>query len=213
MNEHKNQRMADVIRMLMLTGARRGEVLNATWDQFDLERAVWTKPAATTKQRKLHRTPISGAAVQLLRIIRARVPKECPWVFPGDANGKPVQEIKRFWHNVRKQAKLTDVRIHDLRHTFASLLVSGGMSLPMIGKLLGHTQVQTTQRYSHLFDDPLRVGLNHIGEMLRPKLKLVANGDEANKEAAGANAAVAQLSPGASWPVCAHPGPAIKLSS
>ena len=80
-------------------------------------------------------------------------------MFPGDANGKPVQEIKRFWHDVRKQAKITDVRIHDLRHTFASLLVSGGMSLPMIGKLLGHTQVQTTQRYAHLFDDPLRVGL------------------------------------------------------
>ena len=213
MNGHKNQRMADVIRLLMLTGARRGEVLNATWDQFDLDRAVWTKPAATTKQRKLHRTPISGAAVQLLRIIRARVPKECPWVFPGDANGKPVQEIKRFWHDVRKQAKLTDVRIHDLRHTFASLLVSGGMSLPMIGKLLGHTQVQTTQRYSHLFDDPLRVGLNHIGEMLRPKLKLVANGGDANGEAAGADAAVAQLSASASWAAYAHPSPIIKLSS
>lgn len=184
LNEHKNQRMADVIRLLMLTGARRGEVLNATWDQFDLDRAVWTKPAATTKQRKLHRTPISGATVQLLRMIRARVPEGCPWVFPGDANGKPVQEIKRFWHDVRKQAKLTDVRIHDLRHTFASLLVSGGMSLPMIGKLLGHTQVQTTQRYAHLFDDPLRVGLNQVGDMLRPKLKLVAG---STKDAAESN--------------------------
>ena len=65
LNEHKNQRMADVIRLLMLTGARRGDVLNATWDQFDLDRAAWTKPAATTKQRKLHRTPLSSAAVQL----------------------------------------------------------------------------------------------------------------------------------------------------
>ena len=109
---------------------------------------------------------------------------ECPWVFPGDTNGKPVQEIKRFWHDVRKKAKLTNVRIHDLRHTFASMLVSGGMSLPMIGKLLGHTQVQTTQRYAHLFDDPLRVGLNQVGEMLRPKLKLVANGETAEAEVA-----------------------------
>lgn len=184
LNEHKNQRMADVIRLLMLTGARRGEVLNATWDQFDLDRAVWTKPAATTKQRKLHRTPISGASVQLLRTIRARVPDTCPWVFPGDTNGKPVQEIKRFWQDVRNKAKLTNLRIHDLRHTFASMLVSGGMSLPMIGKLLGHTQVQTTQRYAHLFDDPLRVGLNQVGEMLRPKLKLVANGETAEAEVA-----------------------------
>ncbi len=162
--------------MLMLTGARRGEVLNARWEQFDLEGAVWTKPAASTKQRRLHRTPISGAVAQLLRTIRLRVPEDCPWVFPGDAPEKPVQEIKRFWDDVRKKADLPGVRIHDLRHTFASLLVSGGMSLPMIGKLLGHTQVQTTQRYAHLFDDPLRAGLNEVGDMLKPKLTLVETG-------------------------------------
>ena len=95
----------------MLTGARRGEVLNATWDQFDLDRAVWTKPAATTKQRKLHRTPISGAAVQLLRTIRTHSPKNFLWVFPGDVNGKPVQEIKRFWDDVRKKAGLSRRKI------------------------------------------------------------------------------------------------------
>jgi len=109
-----------------------------------------------------------------LRTIRARVPNDCPWVFPGDAEGKPLQEMKRFWDDVREKAELTNVRIHDLRHTFASLLVSGGMSLPMIGKLLGHTQVQTTARYAHLFDDPLRAGLNHVGEALRPKLVVVS---------------------------------------
>jgi integrase len=170
---HPNQRMANVIRLLMLTGARRGEVLKARWEQFELDRALWTKPAATTKQRRLHRTPISGATVALLRMIRADVPDDCPWVFPGDAPGRPIVEIKRFWQDVRAKAGLEDVRIHDLRHTFASLLVSGGMSLPMIGRLLGHTQVQTTHRYAHLFDDPLRVGLNEVGELLRPKLKLI----------------------------------------
>jgi integrase len=115
-----------------------------------------------------------------LRTIRARVPEDCPWVFPGDVEGQPLIEIKRFWDEVRAKAKLPGVRIHDLRHTFASLLVSGGMSLPMIGKLLGHTQVQTTQRYAHLFDDPLRVGLDQVGDMLRPKLKLVSNDDAAD---------------------------------
>jgi len=154
-------------------------VLNARWEQFNLDEAVWTKPAATTKQRRLHRTPISGAAVQLLRTIRLRVPTNCPWVFPGDAPDKPLQEIKRFWDDVRVQAQLEDVRIHDLRHTFASLLVSGGMSLPMIGKLLGHTQVQTTHRYAHLFDDPLRVGLEQVGEMLRTPLKVVSTDNAA----------------------------------
>jgi integrase len=172
---HPNRRGADVIRLLMLTGARRGEVLNARWEQFDFNRVVWTKPAATTKQRRLHRAPISGATVALLRTIRARVPEDCPWVFPGDVEGQPLIEIKRFWDEVRAKAKLPGLRIHDLRHTFASLLVSGGMSLPMIGKLLGHTQVQTTQRYAHLFDDPLRVGLDQVGDMLRPKLNLVSH--------------------------------------
>jgi len=84
-----------------------------------------------------------------------------------------VHEIKRFWDRIRTEAGIVDVRIHDLRHTFASLLVSGGMSLPMIGRLLGHTQVQTTQRYAHLFDDPLRAGLQQVDQLMRPKLKLV----------------------------------------
>lgn len=177
LSRHANQRFAHILRLLLLTGARRGEVLNARWEQLDLEAAVWTKPAATTKQRRLHRAPLSGAAVQLLKAIRAGVPADCPWVFPGDAAGKPVHEIKRFWDDVRIKAGLPGVRIHDLRHTFASLLVSGGMSLPMIGKLLGHTQVQTTQRYAHLFDDPLRAGLDQVGDMLRPKLRIVADND------------------------------------
>jgi integrase len=176
--EHPNQRFANIIRLLMLTGARKGEVLTARWEQFNLDRAVWTKPAATTKQKRLHRAPISGATVALLRTIRASVPADCPWVFPGDAEGKPVQEIKRFWDDIRAETDLSGVRIHDLRHTFASLLVSGGMSLPMIGKLLGHTQVQTTQRYAHLFDDPLREGLNAVGDMLRPRLRLVEDADQ-----------------------------------
>ncbi len=176
--QHGNQRFAHIVRLLLLTGARRGEVLNARWEQFDLEAAVWTKPAATTKQRRLHRAPLSAAAVQLLKTIRAGVSADCPWVFPGDAAGKPVHEIKRFWDDVRIKADLPGVRIHDLRHTFASLLVSGGMSLPMIGKLLGHTQVQTTHRYAHLFDDPLRAGLDQVGDMLRPKLRIAVVNDD-----------------------------------
>jgi len=173
LDRHPNRRGANIVRLLMLTGARRGEVLKARWEQFDLDVGVWTKPAAATKQKRLHRVPISGATVQLLRAVRSTVPPDCPWVFPGDVDGKPVQEIKRFWDDVRAKTALPGVRIHDLRHTFASLLVSGGMSLPMIGKLLGHTQVETTARYAHLFDDPLRAGLEQVGKMLRAPLRVV----------------------------------------
>jgi site-specific recombinase XerD len=102
-------------------------------------------------------------------------PKICEWVFPGEAEGKPLQDIKRFRDDVRAKVVLPAVRIHDLRHTSASLLVSGGMTLPMIGKLLGHTQVQTTQRYTHLLDDPLRGGLEQVGDMLRVRPRMVQN--------------------------------------
>jgi integrase len=91
---HPNRRAADAVRLILLTGARRGEVLGARWDQFDLDAAVWIKPAATTKQRRLHRAPISASAAALLRTIRLRVPEDCEWVFPGDAEGKPLQDIR-----------------------------------------------------------------------------------------------------------------------
>jgi site-specific recombinase XerD len=86
---------------------------------------------------------------------------------------QPVGGPKRFWPNMQKVAQISDVRIHNLRHTFASLLVSGGASLEMIGRLLGHTQIGTTQRYAHLIDAPLRAGVNAVGEMLKPRLRVV----------------------------------------
>jgi integrase len=107
LDDHENRRAADAVRLILLTGARRGEVLNARWEQFDLNDAVWIKPAATTKQRRLHRAPISSAAAALLRTIRQRAPRDCEWVFPGDAEGKPLQDIKRFWDDVRVKAELS----------------------------------------------------------------------------------------------------------
>lgn len=190
--EHPNRRCANVIRLILLTGARRGEAMNARWEQFDLENGIWTKPAATTKQRRLHRAPLSRAAVELLRAIRVSVPADCPWVFPGEIKGNPLREMQTFWEGMRAKAKLGDARIHDLRHTFASLLVSGGMTLPMVGRLLGHTQAQTTLRYAHLYDDPLREGLDQVGEVLRPKLRLVdtSTAEPSRPEVVGPTAAV-----------------------
>ena len=109
------------------------------------------------------------------------VPSGVPWLFPGDVPGQPVKEIRRFWISVQKEAKLPDVRIHDLRHTFASLLVSGGASLEMIGKLLGHTQMQTTQRYAHLMDSPLRAGVDAVAHIFRPRPTLVHDAEADRK--------------------------------
>jgi len=169
----EDQRAADIIRMCMLTGARVGEVRQARFEQFNLDYAIWSKPASTTKQRKIHRVPISQDVVAIVRQRQLVVPRGNPWVFPGDAVGKPVREVRRFWVKVQREADLPDVRIHDLRHTFASLLVSGGASLEIIGRLLGHSQMQTTQRYAHLMESPLRAGVDSVAGIFRPRPQLV----------------------------------------
>ena len=120
--------------MCLLTGSRVGEVRQARFEQFNLELGSWSKPATTTKQRKIHRIPISAEVAAIVRQRQLVVPKGNPWLFPGDVPGQPVKEIRRFWINMQKEARLPEVRIHDLRHTFASLLVSGGASLEMIGE-------------------------------------------------------------------------------
>lgn len=180
----EDQRAAGVVRMCMLTGARLGEVRTARFEQFNLELGTWSKPAANTKQRRVHRIPISAETAALVRQRRVAVPKGCDWLFPGDALGadgqpkdQPVQEIRRFWSGIQKAAQLPDVRIHDLRHTFASLLVSGGASLEMIGKLLGHSQMRTTQRYAHLLDSPLRAGVDAVADIMKARPRLVKGGE------------------------------------
>jgi integrase len=131
-----DQRAASIIRLCMLTGARVGEVRTARFEQFNLDYAIWSKPAATTKLRKIHPVPISQDVAAIIRLRHQAAPRGNPWLFPGETVGQPVKELRRFWLRVQKEADLPDVRIHDLRHTFASLLVSGGASLEMIGKLL-----------------------------------------------------------------------------
>ncbi len=161
----EDQQAANIVRLLLLTGARRGELQSATWDQFDLEAGVWTKPGATTKQKTLHRVPISAPARQLLVEIRSK--SNSDYVFPGRAGGHRV-EIKTAWREMCISAGIVttatvkdakgrnrmvvkpSARLHDLRHTYASVLASAGQSLPVIGALLGHTQPQTTARYAHL---------------------------------------------------------------
>jgi integrase len=155
---------AKAVRFLMLTGARRGEALNARWSQFDLEAGVWVKPAASTKQRREHRVPLSEPAIELLKSIKeTKVIGD--YVFAGK-DGKPITDLKRMWAGACRAAGIEGVRLHDLRHAYASILASAGLSLPIIGALLGHTQANTTARYSHLFDDPLRQATDHVAGVI-----------------------------------------------
>jgi len=165
---HENQQIANAFRLLLLTGARRGEVLSATWDQFDLGRSLWTKPAHATKQRAEHQVPLSKAALELLKAMRKAAPHDATFLFParpGSAGGHRAT-VTRAWYAIIERAGIKDFRIHDLRHSYASVLVSAGHSLPTIGALLGHTQVATTARYSHLFDDVQRAATNKVGAVM-----------------------------------------------
>lgn len=155
---------ANAVRLLLLTGARRNEVLSAAWPQFDLQGGIWTKPASTTKQTKLHRVPLSTPALQLLVEMRVAAGAS-PFLFPGKADG-PQGDLKKFWATICRDAKLDGVRVHDLRHTFASVLASSGIGLHVIGSLLGHSQPQTTARYAHLLDDPLRDATERAGAVI-----------------------------------------------
>ncbi|MCZ6745159.1 MAG: site-specific integrase [Alphaproteobacteria bacterium] len=167
-----DQRSANVVRLTLLTGCRVGEALSARWENLDLDEGRWVKPAHTTKQKATHETPLSDAAVTLLRSILSDAPAAGggplvgPYVFPGRVHGTHHDNIKRFWWGIRTDADLDWLRIHDLRHTFASVLASAGASLPMIGALLGHTQPATTARYAHLYDDPLRRLTNQVGHVV-----------------------------------------------
>jgi integrase len=164
LDRHPNQAAANAIRLMLLTGARRGEVLTAVWDDFNLELGVWTKPSHHTKQKRTEHVPLSPPALQLLVAMKERTTTS--YLFPGKVPGKPLQEIKRVWSTLCKQAQIENVRLHDLRHTYASHLVSSGLSLPIVGRLLGHTQPQTTARYAHLADDPLRQATNRFASIV-----------------------------------------------
>jgi integrase len=159
--KHPNQAAANAIRLLLLTGARRGEVLRATWSQFDLAEGIWTKPSSHTKQKKEHRIPLSAAA----RLLLTQMQDEAePSIYVFANRHRDV--LKRPWVSLCKAADLHGVRLHDLRHSYASILASAGLSLPVIGALLGHTQPSTTERYAHLFDDPLRAAAERVGAIV-----------------------------------------------
>jgi integrase len=161
----KDQQSADIVRLLLLTGARRGEVLAARWSDIDLVAGVWSKPAASTKQKTEHHLPLSEAARQLLSGLRDRAPADAEWLFPA-RDGSHRKDVKDSWASLCRTANITGARLHDVRHTYASVLASAGLSLPVIGALLGHATPTTTARYTHLFDDPLRAATERASAII-----------------------------------------------
>jgi integrase len=166
----------DAIKLALLTGARRGEIAGMTWGDVDLRTGIWTKLAGQTKQRRLHRVPLNEAAIAVLQTRKAEldaksgarvVQLRADFVFRGGGSKTHCNLLERDWAVIRAAAGIEDVRFHDLRHSYASMLVGEGLSLPIIGKMLGHSKPATTARYAHLADKPLRDAAEIVGRIVR----------------------------------------------
>ena len=157
-----NTMLQYIVSALILTGTRKQEVLKARWADFNLDMRIWRIP--TSKGGKARHIPISDGLAALLETV-PRIPG-CEWIFSNPKTAKPYVSVYCSWNTARTAAGLADVRMHDLRHSFASFLVNSGQSLYTVQKLLGHTQVKTTQRYAHLSQESLLIASNEIGKAI-----------------------------------------------
>lgn len=152
-------------RLLLLTGCRLGEIQTLKWSYVDFERNEFRLPDSKTGAKTVHFGPIVGEVLKGLKRV-----EDNPFVIVGNVRGTHITDLQHPWRRIRADAGLDDVRIHDLRHTFASGGLLEGEGLPMIGKLLGHTQVQTTARYAHLAADPVKRAAGKISDRLANSL-------------------------------------------
>jgi integrase len=137
------------LRLLLFSGCRLREILHLKWEHFDIERGMLLLPESKTGRRTV---VLNAPALTVL----TSLPRLGSYVVPGRDPDRPRQDLKNVWRAVSRRAGLSGVRIHDLRHTYASFGAGGGLGLPILGKLLGHSQSATTSRYAHLDSDPLR---------------------------------------------------------
>ena len=158
----QNKMLQYIVPMLILTGARKNEVLTAKWEDFNFEQKIWRIP--TSKSGKARHVPISDGVLYLL----SGVPRQegCDYVFANPKTLLPYVSVFSSWNTARTSVGLSDVRMHDLRHSFASFLVNSGRSIYEVQRILGHTQIKTTQRYAHLSQDSLLAAANEISKAI-----------------------------------------------
>jgi integrase len=162
LSEGHDQFAAEAILLLLLTGARRSEITQAKWENVDLRKRTLLVPRS--KSGKPRRIILNDHALAVFRSIQRT--RGNPFVFPLPSTGRPPTSLFRQWHRIRCKAGLPDLRLHDLRHSFASFLVNKGVSLYVVQGLLGHSQIRTTQRYAHLNQQTLQDAVEVVGQYL-----------------------------------------------
>jgi integrase len=173
----------ELIRLLLLSGARRGEWMRARKADFDLEHGIWTKPSHSVKERRTENVNLNRPTLAVLERVIASTAKDEPYLFPGTVKGKPRRTVRRPWIQILRTAGLVKeytvagkrgpltryrptIRLHDLRHSYASWLAEHGVPLKSIGKLLGHQRAETTDRYTHIADKSLADATNMFGDAM-----------------------------------------------
>ena len=164
-----------ILKLLIFTGARKGEIETLTWPEIDFDAGYLKLADSKTGQKAI---PLNAGALQVLNDQKRL--KGSDYVFPAYRGDEHYEGTPKVWKRIRAMAELQDVRLHDLRHSFASIAVSGGASLPIIGALLGHTNSSTTQRYAHLSDDPLRAASEAVGSQISAALAPVQRNSDAS---------------------------------
>jgi integrase len=157
------------IRLLLFTGARKGEVLSLEWQHVDVEHACLRIPVHKTDRTGAKTIPLNGPALAILEALPRLA--DSPYVLPSVVRDGHLVKIEKAWDAIRTAASIDDVRLHDLRHSHASIGVSAGLALPIVGKLLGHTAPATTQRYAHVAPDPVREAAELIGAKIADAMK------------------------------------------
>ena len=153
------------IRLLLLTGARLSEILTLKWDYVDPDNRQLRLPRSKTGPKSIYLTTAVADILQSLPRVQGN-----PFVIVGDRSGAHLVNLQKPWRRIRDRAGLRDARLHDLRHSYASVGATGGLSLLFVGKLLGHKQASTTQRYAHLAEDPVRQAGEQISEAIAAAL-------------------------------------------
>ena len=164
LEKNRNVQVAQVVRLLLYTGARKSEIVEARWDEIDWNRRLLNVPASRSKSKKPRHIPLSDAAIELLRSIPQQ--DGLPWVFVNPKTQKPPVSIFYAWDTIRKRLGVPELRLHDLRHSYASFLVNAGRSLYEVQKLLGHHDPKVTMRYAHLSPESMLEAVNVVGNVV-----------------------------------------------